>query len=94
LRSPDVPLAVDFDGGGVRCQKCSGTRHGALTITPPTLAVLRRLRTMGWSEATAAPIGTAEGELRSLLEAHVAQLIGRPTRASRFLREVAQQGAP
>ena len=80
--------ALDVVGGGMVCPRCAPVTPGALPISPAGLQALRRLRACSWSEATAAPLGRAEGELRRILEAHVTYLGGRPSRATRFLEEM------
>lgn len=78
--------ALDLAGGGVVCAGCAGAGAGNLAVDPSVLHALRRLRACAWDEALA-PVPAA-AELRGVIDAHVASLIGQPTRASRFLREV------
>jgi DNA repair protein RecO (recombination protein O) len=80
--------ALDVAGGGIVCARCAAATPGALSTSAAGLRALRRLRGCSWAEATATPLGRAEGELRRLIEAHVAYLSGRPGRATRFLEEV------
>ena len=80
--------ALDVAGGGIVCARCAAATPGTLPATPESLGALRRLRGCSWPEAVATPLGHAEGELRRLVEAHVAHLSGRPARATRFLEEV------
>lgn len=80
--------ALDVAGGGALCPRCAGATPGVVVVSAAGLGALRRLRTSSWAEATATPLGAAEGELRRVLEAHVAYLGGRPPRATRFLEEV------
>ena len=90
-RSPGGPgggAALDVAGGGAVCPRCAPATPGALAVTAAGLQALRRLRTCSWPEATATPLGAAEGELRRILDAHVVHLSGRPPRATRFLEEV------
>jgi DNA repair protein RecO (recombination protein O) len=82
--------ALDVASGGLVCARCAAATPGAVTATPAALHGLRRLRSCSWPEATGAPLGRVEGELRRLLEAHVAYLGGRSSRATRFLEEVAR----
>jgi DNA repair protein RecO (recombination protein O) len=80
-------VAMDVDAGGVVCEACAAgvdLPH----VDAGSLAVVRRLRSLSWEEATGSPQGRAEHELRELLERQVGGLIGQPTRASRFVREV------
>jgi DNA repair protein RecO (recombination protein O) len=80
--------ALDVASGGAVCSRCAAATPGVLAATPAGLHALRRLRGCSWAEAMATPLGRTEGELRRLLEAHVAYLGGRPPRATRFLEEV------
>jgi len=80
--------AIDLAGGGILCPPCAAATPGALAVSKDALHAWRRLRTCSWVEATASPLGPAEGELRGLLESHVIHLGGRPPRATRFLEEV------
>jgi DNA repair protein RecO (recombination protein O) len=88
--APGAGGALDVASGGLLCARCAAAAPGAFPATPPALHALRRLRSCSWLEATGTPLGRAEGELRRLLEAHVAHLGGRPSRATRFLEEVAR----
>jgi hypothetical protein len=77
------------DAGGVVCQACAAGAD-LPHVDAGSLAVVRRLRSLSWEEATGSPQGRAEHELRELLERQVGGLIGQPTRTSRFVREVAR----
>jgi DNA repair protein RecO (recombination protein O) len=83
-------VALDVEAGGTCCPSCAAAMGRAITVRAATVAALRRLRTLGWDDALAARLGPAERELRQLLEAQVAFLIGQSTRSSRFIREVAR----
>jgi DNA repair protein RecO (recombination protein O) len=75
--------------GGLLCEACTREEEpGAPPLPPGAVGVLERLRTARWEDALAASLGRLDAELPSLLDAHVARLIGQPTRAARFLREV------
>ncbi|HEU5319335.1 MAG TPA: DNA repair protein RecO [Methylomirabilota bacterium] len=80
--------AIGVDTGGTLCPSCARGERGVVPVGPPALALLERLRRMAWAEAVGGGLGAAGEELRTVLEAQVAHLIGQPTRASRFLREV------
>jgi DNA repair protein RecO (recombination protein O) len=86
--SPGGGAALDVAGGGALCHRCAAATPDALGITAGGLSTLRRLRVCSWAEATATPMGAAEGELRRVLEAHVTHLSGHSPRAARFLEEV------
>jgi DNA repair protein RecO (recombination protein O) len=86
----DGAVAFDVTGGGTVCRACARALGGVVTVGGGTLGALRRLRRATWREATALPLGRAESELRALLEAQVAGLIGQSTRSARFLREVSR----
>jgi DNA repair protein RecO (recombination protein O) len=85
-------VAFDVTGGGTVCPSCGTALGGVLTVDGGTLGALKRLRRATWNETTVLPLGRAEVELRALLEAHVASLIGQSTRSARFLREVSRVG--
>jgi DNA repair protein RecO (recombination protein O) len=87
---PGAGAALDVTGGGALCPRCAAATPGALGLSAAGLRALRRLRVSSWAEATATPLGAAEGELRRVLEAHLTYLSGRPPRAARFLRDVAR----
>jgi DNA repair protein RecO (recombination protein O) len=82
---PSAPLALDLAGGGVLCRGCAATGPW---VTPEALAALQRLRASAWDEAAGLARGALEAEVREILEAHVAHLVGRPSRVARFIREV------
>jgi DNA repair protein RecO (recombination protein O) len=84
--------ALDVTGGGLVCPRCADITPGALPATPEAVQALRRLRACSWTEATAAPLGRAERELRRILEVHVTHLGGRPSRAARFLEATSGLG--
>lgn len=83
-------VAFDVSGGGTVCRACADALGGVFTVGASTVGALRRLRRATWREATALPLGRAETELRALLEAQVAGLLGQSTRSARFLREVSR----
>jgi DNA repair protein RecO (recombination protein O) len=85
---PAVSVAIDVEGGGVICASCATVLPGVLTVSAATVHALTRLRATSWDEAMEAGLGRAEAELRSVLEAQVAGLIGHATRSTRFLREI------
>ena len=77
-----------FGAGGLACEPCARAAGDALPISPPAVTALDRLRALAWEEALGIPLGRLEAELGGLLEAQMSRLIGQPTRASRFVREV------
>jgi recombinational DNA repair protein (RecF pathway) len=77
-----------LDEGGVVCEPCALQAPGATPVSPAAVAALGRVRSARWDEALAQPLGRLETELRTALEAHMTRLIGQPTRAAKFLREV------
>jgi DNA repair protein RecO (recombination protein O) len=87
-RRPAGVITVDVEAGGLLCPACARGATAAVQLGAPALAALRRLRGQAWDEATAEPLGRAEGELRELLDLQVAHLAGRPARATRFAREI------
>jgi DNA repair protein RecO (recombination protein O) len=80
--------ALDVTGGGLVCQRCARATPDVLPASAAGLRALRWLRGCSWPEAVAGSLGSVDGELRQVLDAHVAHLSGRPPRASQFLREV------
>jgi DNA repair protein RecO (recombination protein O) len=84
----DERVAVDVTAGGCVCTRCAAALGGTLTVSASAFGALKRLRRAGWDESMTLPLGREEGELRSLVEAHVSSLIGQSTRSARFLREV------
>jgi DNA repair protein RecO (recombination protein O) len=74
--------------GGLVCGACAPASPGTMPISPATIAAAERLRSLSWDEALALPLSRTEAELAAVLEAQVARLIGHPTRATRFQREV------
>jgi DNA repair protein RecO (recombination protein O) len=85
-------VAVDVEAGGTLCERCEP--DAALRLAPASLAALRRLRTMGWEEATGSRLGRAEDELRDLLDRQVTQLSGQPPRTTRVVREMERFALP
>jgi DNA repair protein RecO (recombination protein O) len=83
---------VDVEAGGLLCEGCACRAPGSLLVSRRAVAGLARLRALAWAEATTARLGPTGRELRALLETHVSRLIGHPTRAARFLREVGRGG--
>jgi DNA repair protein RecO (recombination protein O) len=81
-------MAVDVEAGGTVCASC--VTPGSIGISAAALTALQRLRSTAWKEVAATHLARVEPELRGLLERHVATLIGQSSRASRFLREVAE----
>jgi len=81
-------VAIDVEGGGVVCAPCAAVLPGVLTVSTAAVHALTRLRATSWEEATESGLGRAEAELRNVLEAQVAGLIGHTTRSTRFLREI------
>jgi DNA repair protein RecO (recombination protein O) len=77
-----------LDEGGVVCERCAAAIAGATAVSPAAVAALARLRAARWEEALVQPLGRTEGELKTVLEAHMTRLIGQPTRTVKFLREV------
>jgi len=74
--------------GGLVCDGCARGLPGLVPISPAATAALERLRAAAWEEAVGAPLGRTEGELKTVLEAHMTRLIGQASRATKFLREV------
>ena len=81
-------VPIDVEGGGVVCPPCAALVPGVLTVSAGAVQALARLRATSWDEAASAPLGPVEAELRAVLEAQVAGLIGHTTRSARFLREI------
>ena len=86
-RRAPFPRARLGDGGLV-CDACAHGLPGVVPISPAAIAALERLRTAAWDEALATPLGRTEGELKTVLDAYLSRLIGHPSRATKFLREV------
>lgn len=86
----DGVSAFDVSGGGTVCDTCAGALGGAFVVGGGTLGALKRLRRASWNESMTLPLGHAERELRTLLEAQISGLIGQSTRSARFLREVSR----
>jgi len=80
-----------LDEGGLVCAACAAQVPGATAISSAAVAALGRLRAARWEEALTQPLGRIEAELRAALEAHMTRLIGQPTRAAKFLREVVRE---
>ena len=74
--------------GGLVCDGCAPGLPGLVPISPAAIAALGRLSAVSWEEAIGAPLGRAEGELKTVLEAYLARLIGQMPRSTKFLREV------
>jgi DNA repair protein RecO (recombination protein O) len=74
--------------GGLVCEACAPGVPGLVPISPAATAALERLRGAAWDEAVGTPLGRLEGELKTVLEAHMTRLIGAAPRATKFLREV------
>jgi len=84
-----APFArASLDEGGLVCERCGRGLAGLVPISPAAIAGLECLRDAAWEEALSAPLGRTEGELKTVLEAHMTRLIGQPPRATKFLREV------
>ncbi|MBI2879335.1 MAG: DNA repair protein RecO [Candidatus Rokubacteria bacterium] len=95
-RRPVGAGAWSFDAiqGRLACARCRA--EGALPLSTPALATLRRLQTSSWEERLATPLAPAAGrELEGLLERYLAALIGSALRVPRFVaqtRAVARRG--
>ncbi len=74
--------------GGVVCEPCAREDAGTVPASSAALAAFERLRSARWDEALVTPVGRSESEIGALLETQVSRLIGQPTRAAKFLREV------
>jgi len=74
--------------GGLVCETCAPGLPGLVPISPAATAALERLRASAWDDAVGTPLGRVEGELKTVLEAHLTRLIGHAPRATKFLREV------
>lgn len=81
---------ASFGPGGVVCEACARREGGLPAVSGAAVAALGRLRAARWEEALAVPLGRREGELSALLEVQMSRLIGQPTRATRFLREISR----
>ena len=79
---------MDVEAGGLVCEACANAVPGLLRLGSGSVATLRRLRGLAWDEAVGMRLGSAEDELRQLLDRQVALLIGQPMRTSRFVREI------
>jgi DNA repair protein RecO (recombination protein O) len=73
---------------GLVCEACAPGLPGLIAISPAAIATFERLRTAAWDDAVGTPLGRTEGELKTVLEAHMTRLIGQAPRATKFLREV------
>jgi DNA repair protein RecO (recombination protein O) len=87
-------VAVDVEAGGIVCERCERASPLSLALKWASLAALRRLRSLGWEEATASRLGEAEDELRDLLDRQVAHLSGQPPRTTRVVREMERFARP
>jgi DNA repair protein RecO (recombination protein O) len=74
--------------GGLVCEACAPGVPGLVPISTAATAALERLRVSAWDEAVGTPLGRLEGELKTVLEAHMTRLVGQAPRATKFLREV------
>jgi DNA repair protein RecO (recombination protein O) len=74
--------------GGLVCEACAAGLPGLFPISTAATAALDRLRASSWDEAMGTPLGRLEGELKTVLEAHMTRLIGHAPRSTKFLREV------
>ncbi len=81
-------VAVDVEAGGTLCAACAEGLPDVVRLGAGSVELLRRLRRLAWAEAAGTRLGGAEAELRELLEVQIARLIGQPTRAARFVREL------
>ncbi len=79
---------VSLGEGGLVCEACAPGIPGLVPISPAAITALERLRSSAWDDAVAAPLGRMEGELKTVLEAHMTRVIGQAPRATKFLREV------
>ena len=79
-----------LDEAGLVCERCARPGFASGAISASGVVALDRLRSLPWEATLALPLGRAEAELRALLDTHLSRLIGQPTRASKFLREVRQ----
>jgi DNA repair protein RecO (recombination protein O) len=73
---------------GLVCEGCAPGLPALVAISPSAIAAFELLRTAAWEDALGTSIGRAEGELKSVLDAHLTRLIGQPPHATKFLREV------
>jgi DNA repair protein RecO (recombination protein O) len=73
---------------GLVCETCAPGLPALVPISPAATAAFERLRVAAWDEAVGAPLGRTEGELKTVLDAHMTRLIGQAPRATKFLREV------
>jgi DNA repair protein RecO (recombination protein O) len=87
-RRSAAPVAIDVEAGGVVCAECEGDAPSPLHVAPQTIAALRRERTLAWDAATTNRLGSAERELRDVLDRQVALLMGQTPRTLRFVREM------
>lgn len=88
------PWSFDPAQGRLACGRCRA--EGALPLSAPALATLRRLQASSWEERLATPLAPSAGrELEGLLERYLAVLIGSALRVPRFVaqtRAVARRG--
>ena len=73
---------------GLVCEACAPGLPGLAPISSAAIAAFEHVRAAAWDEAIGAPLGRMEGELKTVLEAHMTRLIGQAPRATKFLREV------
>jgi DNA repair protein RecO (recombination protein O) len=83
-------VAVDVEGGGTVCPTCAPLTPGVIAVGAAALTALTKLRTSAWDEALSLRLGQAEQDVRRVLEAQTTRLVGQPSPASRFLREVSR----
>jgi DNA repair protein RecO (recombination protein O) len=74
--------------GGLVCEACAPGLPALVPISPAATAALERLRGAAWEDVIGTPLGRTEGELKTVLDAHMTRLIGHAPRATKFLREV------
>jgi DNA repair protein RecO (recombination protein O) len=74
--------------GGLVCERCARLDQDSMPVSTAAIGALERLRSSAWEEALARPLPRLEDELAALLEAQMARLIGHPTRATKFQRDV------
>lgn len=76
---------LDFTAGGLVCGPCARDGHDGVDVSGAAQRGLRRLRTLSWDEALAAPLPPAlEAEMAGALEAQMTHLIGQVPRTIRF----------
>ena len=83
-------VGVDVEGGGTVCPSCARVLPGVISVSATAVAAIGRLRRLAWDETLTLALGGAEQEIRRLLEAQTSRLVGHPSPAARFLREVSR----